>query len=176
MFGIDDAIGAVGGLFKTVLDKWVPDANAKVELQQAHDAETAAAAQLAVQVEGQKYAADVDLLKKQLDVNIAYSSSPNKWLAGARPYAMYLFPTTVVLCSILLLWLLHEGKSIGEYFEVYFALISLTAGLFGLHSYERHKGVSPEQPDGPNVPAPYSVAATLATKAISTVVGKLPRA
>lgn len=168
-------IGAVSGFFKTVLEKWVPDANAKVELQQAHDAETAAAAQLATQVEGQKHAADVDLLKKQLDVNIAYASSPNKWLAGARPFAMYLFPITVVICSFLLLWLIHEGKTIGEFFEVYFALVSICAGLFGLHSFERHKGVAPEQPDGPNVPSPFSVAEKV-LPTVEKVAGKFFKA
>jgi hypothetical protein len=33
MFGID-AIGAVSGLFKTVVEKVVPDADVKVQLQQ----------------------------------------------------------------------------------------------------------------------------------------------
>jgi hypothetical protein len=64
MIGIDDAIGAVGSLFKTVFDKVAPDANAKLSLQQAHDAELAAAAAAAQQIQAAQNAAEIDLLKK----------------------------------------------------------------------------------------------------------------
>jgi len=96
MFGID-AIGAVSGLFKTVVEKVVPDADVKVQLQQAHDAEVAAATQQAQQTAAQEYQADVDLLKKQLDVNIAQASNANIFVSGPRPFAMWASGIAVIV-------------------------------------------------------------------------------
>jgi hypothetical protein len=173
MFGIDDAIGAVSGLFKTVVEKVVPDANVKVQLQQAHDAEVAAAIQQAQQSAAQEYQADVDLLKKQLDVNIAQASNANIFVSGPRPFAMWTsgFAVIVVL-PLAMLYLIYTGKNIGEFFAVYTSLMVFAGGLFGVHTYERHKGVAPEQPDGPNVPKPFSIA----EKFVAGVAGTLPRA
>jgi hypothetical protein len=173
MFGIDDAVGAVGGLFKSVVEKIVPDANVKVQLQQAHDAEVAAATQQAQQIAAQEYQADVDLLKKQLDVNIAEASNSNIFVSGPRPFAMWVSGIAViVVLPSAMLYLIYAGKNIGEFFAVYTSLMVFAGGLFGIHTFERHKGVAPEQPDGPNVPAPFSVA----EKLVEGVAGKLPRA
>jgi hypothetical protein len=181
MFGVDDAIGAVSGLFKTVVDKFVPDANAKIALQQAHDAEVATASQQAAAIAAQESQADVDLLKKQLDVNIAQASNANIFISGPRPFAMWASGVAVIaVLPLAMLCLIYAGKNIGEFFAVYTSLMAFAAGLFGIHTLERHKGVAPEQPDGPNVPAPFSISRTLSSVAEQPVVaetGKIfPRA
>ena len=51
-----------------------------------------------------------------------------------------------------LAWFL-ASKIKGEKAEL---MMVFAGGLFGVHTYERHKGVAPEQPDGPNVPKPFS--------------------
>ena len=167
--------GGIAGLFKGIVDKIVPDANAKLELTQAHDAEVSAAAQQAAQITANQYTADIDLLKKQLDVNLAEASNANIFVSGARPFAMWGLTVTVILLSFGLLWLVHEGKNIGEYFEVYFALVSFLMALFGVHTVERHRGVAPEQPDGPNVPRSTSVAESL-LPTVEKIAGKFLRA
>jgi hypothetical protein len=181
--GIGQAIGAAGGLFTTILNKWVPDANAKLEMQQAHDAEVATAAQQAAQVVAQENASEIDLLKKQIDVNLAQAGNSNLFVSGPRPFAMWLLTLAVVALSFWLLYLNSQGKQIGEYFEVFFALLGFLGALFGVHSYERHKGVAPEQPDGPNVPSPTSISNTViktiedaALPEVKKIAGKYLRA
>jgi hypothetical protein len=181
---IADAAGAVSGIFTTVLNKIVPDANLKLQLQQAHDAEVAAAATQAAQIQSQENQAEIDLLKKQLDVDLAQAGNANLFVSGARPFAMWLLTISVVVLSFGLLYLNAIGKTIGEYFEVFFALLGFLGALFGIHTYERHKGVAPEQPDGPNVPSPsFSVTNTVvkavedaALPEVKKIAGKYLRA
>jgi hypothetical protein len=158
MFGIDDAINAGLGLFKTTLDKFGPaDANVKAQIQSAHDAEIFQASQQAAQLEATKYQADIELLKKQVDVNMAQAANSNLFVSGARPFAMWMFPISMIGMAGYLLFLVQLGKEIGAFFEVFFAIMGFTAALFGVHTVERHRGVAPEQPDGPNVPAATSI-------------------
>ena len=176
MFGIDDAVNSVGSLFKTVLDKVAPDANAKIALQQAHDAEVSAAGQQAAQIEGAKYQSDIDLLKKQLDVNLADASNANIFISGARPFAMWSMTITVQLLAVVILVAIWLGHAVGAFNEIFYVLVSVLCTLLGVHTVERHRGVAPEQPDGPNVPAPFSVSKAVestALESLKTEAGKL---
>lgn len=170
MFGIDDLINTGLNLFKGALDKWGPaDANVRAQIQAAHDAEVSLASQQAAQIEATKYQSEIDLLKKQVDVNLAQAASSNIFISGPRPFAMWYLPLTLVGFSGWLLYLTQEGRAIGGFFEIFFALLTFTTALYGVHTVERHRGVAPEQPDGPNVPSPTSIVKAL-------VGGKLPRA
>lgn len=176
MFGIDDAVNAVGSLFKTVLDKVAPDANAKIALQQAHDAEVSAAGQQAAQIEAAKYQSDIDLLKKQVDVNLAEASNANIFISGARPFAMWSMTITVQVLAVVILVAIWLGHAVGAFNEIFYVLVSLLCTLLGVHTIERHRGVAPEQPDGPNVPAPFSVSKAVESTALEPLkveAGKL---
>jgi ABC-type multidrug transport system fused ATPase/permease subunit len=161
------AVSSLGNVFKCALDK-IPDGNEKIELQKAHDAELSAAAMQAATLSYSEKQAEIELLKKQIDVNLAQASTSNIFISGARPFATWLITFTVSGISVYLAFLTSQHKDIGAYFEVYFALLTFLGALFGIHTVERHKGVAPEQPDGPNVPSPI--------RPSDFVTGKLPRA
>src|SRR5208282_228718 len=177
IMGIDVfGIGAVGDLFKTVLEKFAPDANAKLALQQAHDAELSAAAQQAAGIEAGKYTADIDLLKKQLDVNLAEASNANLFISGARPFAMWSLTVVVQVLAVAFFVAVVFKHDVTAFLEVFFTLVSLLCTLLGVHTIERHRGVAPEQPDGPNVPRAVSVAESLVLPAVQKIEGKFLRA
>lgn len=121
MFGIDDAVAA--GL--KVLDKFVPDPDAKIK------AET--------ELRNALFALDA----KQADINAAEAANPNVWVSGWRPAIGWIGAAGLAYHFILNPILVGLGwTSLPKLDNMLFELVFALLGFGGLRTYEKIKGVA----------------------------------
>jgi hypothetical protein len=134
-----DAINALSSVVGKVIDRLWPDpAQAQAaKLQLLTMQQTGELAQLA---------ADTDLLKGQLTVDAAEAANPSVFVAGARPFILWVcgtaFAWTYVLAPFLsyCLALAHVPAPALPSLDFSTVMLPLTLGLCGLRSFDYTKG------------------------------------
>jgi len=120
-FSIDDAVAA--GL--TVLNKFVPDPDAKIK------------------AEAELRTALFALDGKQADINAAEAANPNIWVSGWRPAIGWIGAGALFYQYILRPFFVGLGwSSLPGADAMLFELIFCMLGMGGLRTYEKIKGVA----------------------------------
>src|SRR5260221_11854417 len=103
------------------------------------------------EIEGQKYQADIDLLKSQAATNTEEAKSANIFVAGWRPFAGWSATISFILLSFALLIAVWNHVDVGGYMYVYSAVGALLMQMLGLRTFEKYHGIAAASD---NAPAP----------------------